>query len=1058
MGSSFQAPGHLPTMQSSTGAGSLRPRHDPNEPGAVVVYQSKGPNEASVVIDPFLSSKLRPHQKEGVRFMYEAVMGLKHGAFQGCILADEMGLGKTLQVITLLWTLLKQGPSGRPIVRKAVVVCPSSLVGNWGQEVRKWLGTERLNAMCIHSGSTQGEAREKVLDFKNGAVWPLLIISYELVRKHSAAIAAARPGVVICDEGHRLKNSAGNKTIDALVALDCAKRVILTGTPIQNNLEEFYALMEFIAPGLMGTLASFRRLYAEPIMAGRDRKATPEEQAVGAARSEELKRQTALLLLRRGAEVNRAYLPPKSEYIVFCRMSPLQARLYELTLQSQVVSSILAGAAVAVSGRAQANNPLLAIGHLRKLSNHPDLLYKAAGSGRGGEDEDEEFDGGNDMGLSAVTLQHFPPDYQPGVVEYSGKLVTLRLLLQGVADDPGCDDRFVVCSLYTRTLDVIEAMCRGQGWKTCRLDGQTGVALRQAMVNAFNAGHNGAFVFLLSSRAGGTGLNLIGANRFVLFDPDWNPSTDLQAMARVWREGQSKPVIIYRLLSTGSMDEKIVQRQIMKGEVAAAVASGRNASALHERALEEPSSSGRHFSREELKSLFSYSPETRCDTYDLLSHSMPDHGWQDHRGQVQDTVLRGAVNSSNGTVTFVQLLKSVTDMPAADGGRDASTAAHKGRPISLDDDDEQYMTGFGCDDHDLVHDGADSLGSEWEEESLGAAGDEGNAAVDDEEEEDEVAGEKGEQGGCDHEEEAGEKRLKGKTRKRKSRHVLDDDDDDDDDEVDDEVDDVDVNYEKDGEGSAPAQRRARAAVEEEDAEGQEKEAADDGGEEDIEREGEISCPPRMATVMKRAGLDRAELWESYKLYLRGYCYQEEECCKRFWASKLGCITLESEQLGSANSQAQPPTKPSEARELFWQAFEYAKAYLRGIHGASALKMKQLIKDFDDDQDLQQSEWGWLLLEDAKREDEVSTDGPNFLSIGKVLLQEATTEASITTQRHQHTSRRQGHWHQLQSAPTRLRSRMAWSMRMMTLIGYDGKCWTTDGPKRLQQYGIDGHMT
>ena len=180
------------------------------------------------------------------------------------------------------------------------------------------------------------------------------------------------------------------------------------------------------------------------------------------------------------------------------------------------------------------------------------------------------------------------------------------------------NDRFVLVSNYTKTLDLMDLVCEERGWIRVRLDGSTKNSDRQHIVDQFNAPSSQTFIFLLSSKAGGCGLNLIGANRLVLFDPAWNPATDRQAMARVWRDGQKKDVFIYRMLSTATMEERVYQRQILKEEVAAAVVDrdadkgGSSSSSLQQE-------TNRHFTPKELKKLFAPPHETNCDTYDLIT-------------------------------------------------------------------------------------------------------------------------------------------------------------------------------------------------------------------------------------------------------------------------------------------------------------------------------------------------------------------------------------------------------------------------------------------------------
>ena len=212
------------------------PRHDPGRPGAFILDQR--PGTVPVVVDPLLGEILREHQKAAVKFLYGCVMGLERdNAGNGAILADDMGLGKTLTTISLLWTLLKQGPAGSPVVRKAVICVPSSLVDQWAAEIKKWLKNERLRPIVVNVGGAG--ATERVRDFAKGSsASPVLIVSYEMFRKHAAVINGGRCDFLVCDEGHRLKNVVGNATVTALQAIPTRRRLILTGTPIQNNLEE----------------------------------------------------------------------------------------------------------------------------------------------------------------------------------------------------------------------------------------------------------------------------------------------------------------------------------------------------------------------------------------------------------------------------------------------------------------------------------------------------------------------------------------------------------------------------------------------------------------------------------------------------------------------------------------------------------------------------------------------------------------------------------------------------------------------------------------------------
>ncbi|KXZ56939.1 hypothetical protein GPECTOR_1g847 [Gonium pectorale] len=329
----------------------------------------EGKPVAPVVVDPFLARHLRPHQEEGVRFMYECVMGLRAADKTGCILADEMGLGKTLQVITLSWSLLRQGPEGRPAAGKVLVVTPATLVDNWGREVKKWLGSERLQALCLQNSPT---AKQTILEFKHGHHQRMMIVSYETLRKYAKELQGAFD-LLVCDEGHRLKSVGGNKTIDALLSLGCNRRILLTGTPVQNDLQEFYALLSFVVPDLLGTPQVFNRVYGLPITRSQEGTATPQEKELGASRASELQAKISAFVLRRTQALLAKHLPPLASLTLFCRPSEQQVKLYMAVLRSKAATSLL------MDGGGGDDNTLAIITALRKVANHPDLLLGGGG-------------------------------------------------------------------------------------------------------------------------------------------------------------------------------------------------------------------------------------------------------------------------------------------------------------------------------------------------------------------------------------------------------------------------------------------------------------------------------------------------------------------------------------------------------------------------------------------------------------------------------------------------------------------------------------------------------
>lgn len=557
-----------------------RPRHDPNLPNALVMKQPKsapkGKQIVDVVVDPVLSKHLRDHQREGVKFLYECVMGMRCEG-EGAIMADEMGLGKTLQTITLLWTLMKQNPihESQPVVTKALIVCPAGLVDNWKREFRKWLGNERIGVFVANGKD------KKITNFTMGKAYNIMIIGYEMLRTVQEELKkGSGVDIVIADEGHRLK-TANNKAMLAIQSLNTERRIILSGTPLQNDLGEFYTAIDFVNPGLLGQRSAFKRTFEAPIIRSRQPEASESELEKGEARWKELVSLTSRFMIRRTAEVLSKYLPPKTEHIVFCKPTKAQAEAYRTILSSHIFS-------VAVGGNMDMALQLIMV--LKKVCNSPSLLKTT----KDGEATPSEL------------LQALLPLIPPHVLNSHASSTKLRILDSLVHRIyTTTEEKIVIVSNYTTTLDMIERMLVSLSYTYLRLDGSTPSGKRQGLVEKFNKTSKAAsFAFLLSAKSGGVGLNLIGASRIVLFDIDWNPATDLQAMARIHRDGQKLPVKIYRFLVQGSIDEKIYQRQVMKMGLANAVVDNK--------------ASASSFSKEELRDLFRLDEREGCQTHDLL--------------------------------------------------------------------------------------------------------------------------------------------------------------------------------------------------------------------------------------------------------------------------------------------------------------------------------------------------------------------------------------------------------------------------------------------------------
>jgi DNA repair and recombination protein RAD54 and RAD54-like protein len=540
-----------------------------------------------VVIDPRLAKVLRPHQIEGVKFLYRATTGMIDQNAKGCIMADEMGLGKTLQCIALMWTLLKQSPmAGKGTISKCIIACPASLVKNWANELVKWLGEGTVTPFAIDGKGTKEELTRQLQQWAIASgrqvTRPVLIVSYESLRLNIEELKDVKIGLMLCDEGHRLKNNESN-TYTALTGLNVDRRVILSGTPIQNDLTEYFSLLDFANPGYLGTRADFRKKYELPILRGRDAAGSDTDRQKGEAATAELGQMVNKLIIRRTNDILSKYLPIKYEHVVFCNLAPFQMDLYTHFIQSPDIKSLLRG---------KGSQPLKAIGILKKLCNHPDLL---------------------DLERDLPGAEHcYPEDYIAKEARgrdrdvktwWSGKFQVLERMLARIRGDT--NDKIVLISNYTQTLDVLEKLCRARSYGCLRLDGTMNVNKRQKLVDKFNDPTGEEFVFLLSSKAGGCGINLIGANRLILFDPDWNPAADQQALARVWRDGQKKDCFVYRFMGTGTIEEKIFQRQSHK-------------QALSSTVVDSAEDVERHFTLESLRELFQFKPDTRSDTHDTF--------------------------------------------------------------------------------------------------------------------------------------------------------------------------------------------------------------------------------------------------------------------------------------------------------------------------------------------------------------------------------------------------------------------------------------------------------
>uniref|UniRef100_A0A8C3YVZ4 DNA excision repair protein ERCC-6 n=1 Tax=Catagonus wagneri TaxID=51154 RepID=A0A8C3YVZ4_9CETA len=395
-----------------------------------------------------------------------------------------------------------------------IIVCPTTVMHQWVKEFHTWWPPFRV-AILHETGSFTHKKEKLVRDIAH--CHGILITSYSYIRLMQDDISRHDWHYVILDEGHKIRNP------NAAITLACK----------QNNLRELWSLFDFIFPGKLGTLPVFMEQFSVPITMGGYSNASPV-QVKTAYKCACVLRDTInpYLLRRMKSDVKMSLsLPDKNEQVLFCRLTDEQHKVYQNFIDSKEVYRILNGEMQIFSG-------LVA---LRKICNHPDLFSGGPKKFKGIPGEELEED-------------------QFGYWKRSGKMIVVESLLK-IWHKQG--QRVLLFSQSRQMLDILEVFLRAQEYSYLKMDGTTAIASRQPLITRYNEDAS-IFVFLLTTRVGGLGVNLTGANRVIIYDPDWNPSTDTQARERAWRIGQKKQVTVYRLLTAGTIEEKIYHRQIFK--------------------------------------------------------------------------------------------------------------------------------------------------------------------------------------------------------------------------------------------------------------------------------------------------------------------------------------------------------------------------------------------------------------------------------------------------------------------------------------------------------------
>ncbi|KAH8284365.1 hypothetical protein KR018_010191, partial [Drosophila ironensis] len=649
--------------------------------------------KALLQVDKGLLKKLKPHQVAGVKFMWDACFETLKDSEEkpgsGCILAHCMGLGKTLQVVTLSHTLLIN--TRRTNVERVLVISPLSTVNNWAREFVHWMNFANRKDIEVYDISRYKDKPTRIFKlhewFSEGGVCILGYDMYRILANEKAkglrkkqreqlqqALVDPGPDLVVCDEGHLLKNEKTSIS-KAVTRMRTKRRIVLTGTPLQNNLREYYCMIQFVKPNLLGTYKEYMNRFVNPISNGQYTDSTERDLRLMKHRSHILHKLLEGCIQRRDYSVLAPYLPPKHEYVIYTTLSELQQQLYGyyMTVHRDQSSSDVCGKGArlfqdfqdlrriwthpmnlrvnsdtVIAKRLLSNDDSDMEGFIcdetdeeEAVSNSSDScesfksdasmsgLAASAGkakkrktrNGNAGNDSDSDVELHAGLGAGGASKEKDDPSewWKPFVeerelnnVHHSPKLLILLRLLQQCE---AIGDKLLVFSQSLQSLDVIEHFlslvdsntknyefegdvgdfkgCWTNGKDYFRLDGSCSVEQREAMCKQFNNVTNlRARLFLISTRAGGLGINLVAANRVVIFDVSWNPSHDTQSIFRVYRFGQVKPCYIYRLIAMGTMEQKVYERQVAKQATA-------------KRVIDEQQIS-RHYNQTDLMELYTY--------------------------------------------------------------------------------------------------------------------------------------------------------------------------------------------------------------------------------------------------------------------------------------------------------------------------------------------------------------------------------------------------------------------------------------------------------------------
>jgi SWI/SNF-related matrix-associated actin-dependent regulator of chromatin subfamily A member 5 len=488
------------------GATSDRRRRTEAEEDAELLRDEKHGGSADTVFresPAFIHGTMRDYQVAGLNWL----ISLHENGISG-ILADEMGLGKTLQTISFLGYLRHiMGITGPHLI-----TVPKSTLDNWKREFAKW--TPEVNVLVLQGAKE--ERHQLINDRLIDENFDVCVTSYEMILREKAHLKKFAWEYIIIDEAHRIKNEESSLA-QVIRLFNSRNRLLITGTPLQNNLHELWALLNFLLPDVFGDSEAFDQWFS-----GQDR---DQDTVV-----QQLHRVLRPFLLRRVKSDVEKSLLPKKEVNLYIGMSEMQVKWYQKILEKDIDAVNGAG------GKRESKTRLLNIVmQLRKCCNHPYLFE------------------GAEPGPPYTTDEH--------LVYNAGKMLVLDKLLKRLQTQ---GSRVLIFSQMSRLLDILEDYCVFRQYKYCRIDGGTAHEDRIAAIDDYNKPGSEKFVFLLTTRAGGLGINLTTADIVVLYDSDWNPQADLQAMDRAHRIGQTKQVVVYRFVTDNAIEEKVLERAAQK--------------------------------------------------------------------------------------------------------------------------------------------------------------------------------------------------------------------------------------------------------------------------------------------------------------------------------------------------------------------------------------------------------------------------------------------------------------------------------------------------------------